>query len=45
MDQANPNCALYWLRNDLRLQDNPALVYALRHHRRVLCVYIDEAQE
>jgi deoxyribodipyrimidine photo-lyase len=41
MGQATQGCALCWLRNDLRLQDNPALAYALRHHRRVLCVYID----
>jgi len=30
-----------WFRNDLRLQDNPALAYALRNHACVLCVYVD----
>ncbi|MBU0551777.1 DNA photolyase family protein [Myxococcota bacterium] len=33
--------ALYWLRDDLRLSDNPALSYALRHHASTLCVYIE----
>jgi len=41
MQDPSSATALCWLRNDLRLEDNPALAYALRHHERVLCVYID----
>lgn len=33
--------ALLWLRNDLRIPDNPALAYALRTYAAVLCVYIN----
>ncbi|GAB4179295.1 MAG: deoxyribodipyrimidine photo-lyase [Wenzhouxiangellaceae bacterium] len=36
--------ALVWLRNDLRLADNPALVEALGNHRRVVPVYIHDPQ-
>ena len=31
--------AIYWLRNDLRLHDNPTLVRALERHASVLLVY------
>lgn len=42
MSETQRASALVWFRNDLRLEDNPALAYALRHHESVLCVYIDE---
>jgi deoxyribodipyrimidine photo-lyase len=35
----NRNLALYWLRDDLRLADNPALMAAAKHDT-VLCVYV-----
>lgn len=34
--------ALVWLRNDLRIEDNPALFAALRRGQRLLAVYIHE---
>ncbi|QYO78260.1 cryptochrome/photolyase family protein [Devosia salina] len=34
--------ALVWLRNDLRLADNPALAAACRDHDRVIALYIHE---
>lgn len=34
--------ALVWLRNDLRLTDNPALSAACRHHDRVVALYVHE---
>ena len=34
--------ALVWLRNDLRLADNPALAAAFRDHDRVVALYIHE---
>jgi len=45
MPHTSPDTALCWLRNDLRLDDNPALAYALRHHAKVLCVYIDSERD
>jgi len=42
MNNTQAGCVLCWLRNDLRLDDNPALAYALRNHASVLCLYIDE---
>jgi len=39
--EATGGTALVWLRNDLRVQDNPALAYALRQHPSALCLYID----
>jgi deoxyribodipyrimidine photo-lyase len=33
--------AICWFRNDLRIQDNPALKYALDNHAQVLCLYLD----
>jgi len=44
MTERSSGTAVCWLRNDLRSSDNPALAYALRHHRAVLCLYIDSAQ-
>ncbi len=35
--------ALVWLRNDLRLADNPALFAACRDHDRVVALYVHEA--
>lgn len=32
--------ALMWFRRDLRLTDNAALFYALKHCKRVLCVFV-----
>ena len=32
--------AIVWLRRDLRIADNPALDYALRHRQRVIPVYV-----
>ena len=41
---SSSNPALYWLRDDLRLGDNPALVAAIASGAPLLCVYIlDEA--
>ena len=37
--------ALVWLRNDLRLADNPALRAACRDHDRVLALYVHETDE
>lgn len=38
--------AIVWLRQDLRLADNPALAYATANHQQVLVVYIfDETEE
>jgi len=37
--------ALVWLRNDLRLTDNPALSAACRHHDKVIALYIHEQDE
>jgi deoxyribodipyrimidine photo-lyase len=34
--------AIVWLRNDLRLQDNPALSYASQHYQHVIPLYILE---
>ena len=34
--------ALVWLRNDLRLADNPALSAACRDHERVVALYVHE---
>lgn len=45
MSEMRKGRALVWFRNDLRLKDNPALAYALRHHESVLCAYIDESAE
>ena len=39
------NCAIVWLRRDLRLEDNPALDAAVRAHDRVACVYIHAPDE
>lgn len=36
------DAAMVWLRRDLRLSDQPALDYALRHHDTVYVVYIHE---
>ena len=38
-----PAPVIYWLRNDLRLQDNPALQHALAGKRPLLFVYIHDA--
>lgn len=35
--------AIVWLRNDLRLSDNPALSAASRQHETVVAVYVHEA--
>lgn len=37
--------ALVWLRNDLRLADNPALYAASRAHARVVALYIHETED
>jgi deoxyribodipyrimidine photo-lyase len=37
--------ALVWLRNDLRLADNPALDAAARQHDRVVALYIHETDQ
>ncbi|MBJ3785535.1 cryptochrome/photolyase family protein [Devosia sediminis] len=37
--------ALVWLRNDLRLADNPALFTASKQHDRVVALYVDEADD
>jgi deoxyribodipyrimidine photo-lyase len=37
--------ALVWLRNDLRLADNPALNAACRDHDRVVALYIHETDQ
>jgi deoxyribodipyrimidine photo-lyase len=37
--------ALVWLRNDLRVADNPALSAACRDHDRVVALYIHETDE
>lgn len=34
------DCAIVWLRRDLRLDDHPALVHACRQHQTVIPVYI-----
>ena len=34
--------AVLWLRNDLRLNDNPALNHALTHHEKIICLYIHD---
>lgn len=34
------DCGLIWLRRDLRIEDNAMLLHALRHCRRVHCVYV-----
>jgi len=36
------NTALVWLRNDLRLSDNPALSAAFKHSEHVTALYINE---
>jgi len=33
---------LVWFRSDLRLHDNPALTYALHHHRKVALLFIHD---
>jgi len=40
-----PDTALVWLRNDLRLDDNPALQAARKRHRRLLPVFILEPED
>ena len=40
-----PTPALVWLRNDLRLTDNPALFAAVETGRPVICAYILETPE
>lgn len=37
--------ALVWLRNDLRLADNPALAAACRSHDRVIALYVHETDD
>lgn len=37
------NCALLWLRRDLRLDDHPALIHACRQHQSIIPVYIHTA--
>jgi deoxyribodipyrimidine photo-lyase len=37
--------ALVWFRNDLRVQDNPALATALNNHSHVIPVYIHDPQQ
>ncbi|HET8941441.1 MAG TPA: deoxyribodipyrimidine photo-lyase, partial [Rudaea sp.] len=39
------NCAIVWLRRDLRLEDNPALDAAVRAHGQIACVYIHAPDE
>jgi len=34
--------AIIWLRQDLRLRDNPALHHALSHYQQVVLLYIDD---
>jgi deoxyribodipyrimidine photo-lyase len=36
--------ALVWFRNDLRIQDNPALAMAVKNHRHLIPVYIHDQQ-
>jgi deoxyribodipyrimidine photo-lyase len=43
--KARPHTALLWLRRDLRLADNPALVHALANAEQVVAVYIHAPQE
>src|SRR5688572_1393682 len=40
MKNSDHDVALVWLRHDLRLADHPALDYALRHARQVVCAYL-----
>ncbi|WP_114662942.1 deoxyribodipyrimidine photo-lyase [Polynucleobacter necessarius] len=35
--------AIYWFRNDLRIEDNPALVLACQHAGSLLPIYIHES--
>lgn len=37
--------AVFWFRRDLRLDDNPGLLSALRHHHSVILLYIHAPQE
>ncbi len=37
---ANPQTAIVWFRQDLRVADNPALSYACRHFEHVIPLYI-----
>lgn len=36
----NSSVAIVWMRRDLRLKDNAALYHALRHHKKVLPLFI-----
>lgn len=37
-----PTTAIVWFRRDLRLNDNPALTYAVRHFDNIVTLYIHE---
>jgi len=34
------NCVIVWFRQDLRLADNPALTYAVRHAKQIIPLFI-----
>jgi deoxyribodipyrimidine photo-lyase len=38
------NCALMWMRRDLRVEDNHALLRALTHAKRVVCVFVFDTE-
>ena len=40
---ANKNVSIVWLRNDLRLEDNPALHHASQHSETIYPIYIKDA--
>lgn len=35
--------AIFWFKQDLRCQDNPALTLACRNHEKIICIYIKES--
>ncbi|MBN8578535.1 MAG: deoxyribodipyrimidine photo-lyase [Cytophagales bacterium] len=35
---------IFWLRRDLRLQDNAGLYYALRYNKKVVCIFIFDTE-
>jgi deoxyribodipyrimidine photo-lyase len=39
------SCCVYWLRQDLRLQDNPALTYAVKEGFEIIPIYIYSPHE
>ena len=45
MPITHSDCALLWLRRDLRLDDHPALTHACQQHQTVIPVYIHTAND